>query len=386
MSEDTDAFLAHHGIKGMRWGHRKQEDSAPKQVSKEVQAKREAKAVKFDKRANALQKEADRLKAIKTTNSFRQQSINAQRDDIMKIKMSAVKDANATRHGKLTSTQKKLIIGGVIVGSLVAAGVISYNMESGNFRRIAEKGKLFLNGGTSAFQAFKTNDKLKDKNLSLDDIQSLVVDKINPGYGDIGTKQNCRRATFAYEMRRRGYDVMATKTTNANGQNAMGLLNALTPQEQAESTSVLSVSKRLIEEGNVQNERLRRGSTKMKFNSTPLLDMVNNFAAGGKNRIQNGGEAQLDRTAGIFETLAKEASGSRGELGVTWKAGGGHSMAYEIFNGKPVIIDNQSGKMFKDIASFRETFGDTISTAGYTRLDDAHLNANFLLKWVKNAS
>src|SRR4029077_17292919 len=57
-----------------------------------------------------------------------------------------------------------------------------------------------------------------------------VVAPINPGYGDLGTKMNCRRATFAYEMRRRGYDVKATKSVKGTGQMPLSLLKATDPE------------------------------------------------------------------------------------------------------------------------------------------------------------
>jgi hypothetical protein len=64
--------------------------------------------------------------------------------------------------------------------------------------------------------------------------------------------------------------------------------------------------------------------------------------------------------------------------------GGAHSMSYEIFNKKPVIIDNQTGRIFKSSKELMEQV-PSIREAGFTRLDNADLNMDYLLKWVKNA-
>ncbi len=52
---------------------------------------------------------------------------------------------------------------------------------------------------------------------------------------------NCRRCTFAYEMRRRGYDVAATRTTNGRGQTAVGVYNALNTEGDIAKVGKLSM-------------------------------------------------------------------------------------------------------------------------------------------------
>ena len=44
--------------------------------------------------------------------------------------------------------------------------------------------------------------------------------------GKFGTKLNCRRCTFAYELSRRGYDVKATRTMKGTGQTYLGVAKA----------------------------------------------------------------------------------------------------------------------------------------------------------------
>ncbi len=353
MSNEVDDFLAHYGVKGMRWGHRKSEE--------EVTAGREIKAQKFINKAAALQTRiSDLQKSERITPGV------AMRIGELEVqKRTALADADAKRNGKLSSTQKKVALGATITAGLVAAYIVQDNIQSGEVTRLIAKGKEHFSGEDFSF---KKNESLADRNMSAEDIHRRVVKQVNPDYGGIGTKMNCRRATFSYEMRRRGYDVKATKTTNGNGQNAMGLLNATSPGEKIRKTGRLNIMKTAVVET----------AGKSSGKDTPMMDLIDNFAPGGRNKIHGGSPIN------IFANLSKEPDGSRGELGVVWSMGGGHSMAYEIIKGKPVVFDAQSGKRFDDAESFFTTLGST-KDAGFTRLDNVELNHDYLMRWMTDA-
>jgi hypothetical protein len=288
------------------------------------------------------------------------------RTELVKSRDSAVKDAQAVRDGKLTSTQKKVVIGASIVAAVAATYVVQDQIQSGNATRLIAKGKERITG--EAF-AFKKKPSLSNPDFDVDDIHMNVVKHINPDFGAMGSKMNCRRATFSYEMRRRGYDVQATKTTNANGQNVLGLMNATSPGAKIKNTSMFNVMKTMGKEA--------AGSGDGK--STPASDLAKNFAAGGKNKIP-----LAMGTRSIFESLAKQPDGSRGELGVMWEMGGGHSMAYEVVKGKPVIFDGQTGKRFEDYEALSKAL-PSVKSAGFTRLDNIELNHDYLMRWMTNA-
>lgn len=357
---EIENFLAHYGVLGMKWGVTKEVRIKNRLVKRETQAK------KFDSKAAIFQTRINELRSIKTRNPYRQHAINDAVDIVTKDRNTAIKDASAKRQGKLTSEQKKVIVGASIVAGLIATKIAYDGTQSGEFRRIAEKGKAFLQG--KKFD-FAKKASLTDATLDANQILQSVVKQVNPDYGDIGTKMNCRRATFAYEMRRRGYDVMATRTTNAYGQHGAGLLNAITPGEKFKNTSIPGVMTRAMYETAI------KGTGK----ATPLLDINSGVAAGARNKVFGGGTP-----INIFDALKQEANGSRGELGVMWAGGGGHSMAYEIVKGAPVIFDNQSGKMYES-AEALEKMGD-IASSGYTRLDNIPLNTDYLMRWVRDAT
>lgn len=353
MSDPVDDYLAHYGVKGMRWGHRKSEE--------EVQAHRMAKAEKFLVKAAVLETRISELSLHANEHTY---GVNNRIAELRKQQNQHLADAEAKRQGKMTSTQKKVVVGASIVAALAATYIAQDTLQSGEATRLISKGRQLFTGETFEF---KKDPKLA--NLAHEDeILDKVVRKVNPDYGAMGTKMNCRRATFSYEMRRRGYDVQATKTTNANGQNVHGLMNATTPGK-FKSTKNYAVVNQLV----VERQDFLRGK------SAPTFELVNNFAAGGRNKIPGGNHPDS-----IFQRLSKEPDGSRGELGVMWAMGGGHSMAYEIFNGKPVIFDAQSGQKLDTPEKFAKSMGK-LDSSGFTRLDNVELNHDYLMRWMKNA-
>jgi len=214
---------------------------------------------------------------------------------------------------------------------------------------------------------FNKKSSLAKKNMSEDELMTNVVKPINPTFGAKGTKQNCRRCTYAYEMRRRGNDVKATLSKFASGQDTSGEFNAQTP------------GVKLAKQG-IRNERKQARSRK-------------EFAAFVESRKGPfGTEILVPRTHGktieesVFETIGKQPKGARGDLTMAWAFGGAHSVAWEVVKGKPVIFDTQSGTKFTNAAELNKTFGPLIpAQAGITRLDNKPLNNDFLLRWLDNA-
>lgn len=195
--------------------------------------------------------------------------------------------------------------------------------------------------------AWKKKPELAKK-MNVDELQSKVVKQVNPDYPKPGTKMNCRRATFTYEMRRRGYDVTATKSHFAIGQDAKGLKTAV-----------------MANQSNTKHESMwgqkQVSDTKTFRNATPTR------------------KSEL-----IFESLNKYPEGSRGELGVGWLFGGGHSMAFEIVKGRAVIFDTQTSETYRNPASFAK-FAEVTHDAAHTRTDNIPLDDQFLRRWMVNA-
>ena len=373
--------LAHFGVKGQRWGVRKKRDTGgsdrkakpdPKanfNVSVETRRKRDAKAAKFEKRSAEFQQRIDAgnkkiaelenqpkslITRVKLSNLKQDQKI------LEEQKVSADKHAQAKREGRLTPTQKKLLIGGAVVGGLLVAGVAAQQLNSGQLRQNINRGREIITG--KKFK-FKEAPELKG-NWSADQISSLVVPDINEGYPTaIGSGMNCRRCTFAYEMRRRGLDVAATRTPNGQGQNAIGMFNVLdTTHPDVSQTRGMKI--------------LQDPWSMMQPDNSPAARIMH-FA---QNTLS---ENKIDHPDNIFSVLSKQPERSRGELGVFWDGGGGHSMAYEVINGIPHIFDCQTGERYSSADDIAKKL-PAIAAAGFTRLDNKTIDPSFIQRWVKN--
>jgi hypothetical protein len=364
----TQEFLAHHGVKGMHWGVRKEQDSAGGSSSRaeNKQARREAGAQKFEKRAAEYQTQISKIENFQAKTAYGRHVASNELKEYGKLKATALKDADAKRNGKLTSTQKKVIAGAAIVAAIVAGAAIYKGLDSGDFQRLAAKGRDAV---ATAGTGLKRNEKLASKDLSPDLVHSLVVKGVNPGYGAVGTKNNCRRATFAYEMRRRGYDVRATRTAKGTGQNLQGLANAVTPGSK-KSTNDFAVAL-----AGMRGQKLGVGDGPLGAAKSVKSSLTGDHVS---EKIKG-----LVSAKDVFDSLGKEPNGSRGELAVKWLGGGAHSLAYEIFDGKPVVFDTQNGSKYDTVESMVKGAGGYLKAAGHTRLDDKELNTDFLKRWVK---
>lgn len=354
--DQLDAFFEHHGIRGMHWGIRKRE------VSAEKQARREEKAQKFVKKANVLDTKIKYLSGLNPKTNYARSVVNQRKEDLIRERDIALKDAEAKRKGKLSSTQKKVVIGASVVAALVAAKITYNQIQSGEAHSLVVRGKAFVQGNKGSL--WKPNPKLADPNLDAEGIFHRVVPYINPGRG-LGSKMNCRRCTYAYEMRRRGLDVIANRSSTGRGADASGVFNVLHPgTKKFVNPGVGGMGTRMLRE---------------KFSSEKPFTK---FATGGKNI---GDKIVLHPTELFNELKQNTPHGSRGEVAIQYRGGGMHSLAFENIRGKPVVFDTQSRKMYKSPEEFMSHFGWSIKQLGFTRLDNVPLNNTFLTRWVKSA-
>ena len=400
MSQITyDDYLAHYGVKGMKWGVRRSDEeiaNAKADRAEKKTARQEKRAVKHDELAAKSEETINDLKAngvnseyaksnhglgLKLSPKSHQRKVIAKDiEDVEKIRDTAISDAEKIRSGKMTSGQKKLAIGAAVAGTvLVAYGSYQF-VNSGEYNRTKMKGASYL--GKHDVGSWKKNEKNASKDLSADDIYNNIVSNINPDYGKYGSVMNCRRCTFAYEMSRRGYDVKATKTRDGYGQTSVGLFNATNPDGRIVGTNLLGTF------GTVTREAFSGKGDKedslLSFISTSVEN--GNTGYGGVNIPIPKDKAS--RSSAIFSALGKQPDGARGEFSMFWETagdipGGGHSMAWEIVKGKPVIFDTQTGTKY-DNPDKLNSVGSRIMSAGLTRLDNVDLNEDYLKRWVRN--
>lgn len=316
-------YLAHHGIKGQKWGVRRfqNKDGTLTNAGKNRyggNTRREKKITKYEEK-------------------YRKRGLDE-------------KTARAKAEAKYKRRRTALIVGAAVVAAYATYKFV----DSGQAHQLAVEGQSIVNRmlGSDA-SVFKKNDALSSAS-GVDEIMSTVVSRINPEYGQLGTTNNCRRCTFAYEMSRRGYDVRATKTLGGTGQAAKGFSSVI-----GERFSIPSLFK---EAGD--------------FNSPDFTDRLNKALSRHGTAIVKGSNP--------FELLTEFPNGARGEVAVAWSVGGMHSMAWEIIDGAPVIFDCQTQSRYSSLADLGQRAA-YIGAIAVNRLDNVELDTHFLERWLANA-
>lgn len=371
--------VVHFGAKGMHWGIRKAEDKAAPSGPSAKQQKRETKAQGFQIRADVanvhiaelsrdLKALPPGLKTAYKRSSMKQdlQLQTAHRDQLLK-------DSEAARSGKLTSNQKKLIIGGIAVAAIVGVLAVGVMKESGQGNSLMLRGQAALSG--KKFE-FKKDASLAGK-MSPMNVLNKVGKQVNPNYSQPGGKMNCRRSTFTHELRRRGFDVHATTSETGFGQSESGLINAITTRGR-DRFGATSVSQMIVGGKGV------RGQISGDSRVNPVKTLLSVKIPVPTRNVSDAAVASSSHKA-IRDALMKQPDGSRGEVLFNFRQFG-HSMAYEVFDGKPMIFDSQKGVMYdmaEGLGKLTEKWGRPIGL-DITRLDNLPLDMKFLSRWATN--
>ena len=163
---------------------------------------------------------------------------------------------------------------------------------------------------TKDIKSFDEAPKLKKK---MSASESMKV--TNPEYPSMGTTMNCTYCTTAMALREKGYDVKAGK----------------------------------LDDGTYSDDLF-----KATFNS-PQVKMP-----------------RKQTPSSMLENLASNGEGSYGNLTVTWKLGGSHSVFWKVENGKTHIYDGQNGKEYTESNTMFNTFTNmmNMNQIRYNRLDN----------------
>lgn len=166
----------------------------------------------------------------------------------------------------------------------------------------------------------------------------------NGSNDELGRGTNCLYCTTAYEMRRRGYDVQAQ-------QDWVGGIRGDMPQAMFEGAK-----------------------------TEVVFDISNVPYTADATRLN----ASIAGTAKMIETVEAQGEGARGYIGVQWEGGGGHSMAYEVVNGKMHLIDCQTGDDLTGDDIWYERMGYA-SSCTVTRVDNCEFNKAMVDRYIEDA-
>ena len=357
--------LAHYGVKGMRWGVRKKDDVTR---AEKKQEKRDAKVAILTARKAKNQvyiKELDDKIATtpkKISTAYARNELRKQRNTAVYNDKNLTKSIEAVKERRLTPDQKALIVSGGLAAVAVLGIYGATKVQSGEFNSLKLRGAAALRRKDSIF------DKNSDfANAKTPDDLLAVMYGINPAYNTPGGQMNCRRSSFAYELRRRGYDVVATTSPVGWGQSETGLLNALSPKSK-NINRIDSLTQNVSRGLGIRNKAFgdNRKSIGDRFTVNDAKDRMS-----------------------FIDAFKDQPDGARGESVFNFGAFG-HSLSYEKMDGKVYIFDTQKGKRYdtsnaSEYDSFLLKWGRSrVKDVQITRLDNLDLDEKFLARWVTN--
>lgn len=163
---------------------------------------------------------------------------------------------------------------------------------------------------------------------------------VNPNYNptDDAYSRNCAYCTAAYDLRRRGYDVVANPYPNDDELYEGTLSERMSWYEDLSLDNIRTMTEVLNDNAN----GLKPGTTdKIETYDDYLSIMENGFTS-----YENSKEMKKLAINALKKELETYPNGARGNLSVWWENGGAHSVIWENEKGKVFIRDAQDGKTY----------------------------------------
>ena len=259
-SESGYDTLSHYGIKGQHWGER---NGPPYPLKTSQMSASEKRGPSFGDERNVKNTTADKI--------------------------------NKTKRIVAAATLNPFAIASLINDSKASRQMKNYLATRPRTCKVDEETGLFL----------KSNNYSK-----IEDCNRVNIEKKS---SSSGVRSNCMLCTAAYDLRRRGYEVIANYAVKG-----------------------------------YQTEEFQKWYPKAKVKKESMLVEKDGHYYWSEEAKTDFKAAHAKFKENAFDKVKQmeKTNGARGNVMVTWLFGGGHSMAYEIENGSFVIYDAQSGKRY----------------------------------------
>lgn len=245
--------------------------------------------------------------------------------------------------------------------------------------RLKISGKNKRDSSTDVETEFRTKKgskfpvKQKDKEYSstikeIEDDAKVVNGGVMAALYAQNRSNNCAYCTTAYELRRRGYDVKAAE--------ALVGVDLISHPD-------------LMFKGAKANLLVDITNYKKDKEGNFILDKEGNKELSLSEKLFSTGISK-QQFKDIEKELVKQGEGARGNIFGLFagSAYAGHSMAYEIVNGKLCIIDAQVGTVHDGSSIFKDPYQDLkgFRELYYTRTDNLKVNEKLIDNFVVDAS